>query len=244
MKRIFITSCLITSLALLGTGCSSNQEAGSTYDSTIDSANASETEKGVNCKTVISTQEGDSLDLKKFCTYNGKSDDSIVVSPSTASIKKVGKQSVDITVTDPEGIIYYYTININVTAKPTPTPEPTPTPTPTPETTPEPTPEPTPEDTPDTSSKSNYSRNNYSNSQQQAQQQQEPAPAPQQPQQSSGQQTTGEDDKVSVKKKASGGAASGSTYDSVAACDAAAATTQSHTCTFNAELQKYVLTYQ
>lgn len=240
MKRIFITSCLITSLALLGTGCSSNQEAGSTYDSTIDATNVSEAEKGVNCKTVISTQEGDSLDLKKFCTYNGKSDDSIVVSPSTASIKKVGKQSVDITVTDPEGIIYYYTININVTAKPTPTPEPTPTPTPTPET----TPEPTPEDTPDTSSKSNYSRNNYSNSQQQAQQQQEPAPAPQQPQQSSGQQTTGEDDKVSVKKKASGGAASGSTYDSVAACDAAAATTHSHTCTFNAELQKYVLTYQ
>lgn len=240
MKKIIITAWIISSLAL--GGCSSSQNTSSDYDST-NYKNKTENSEGLKCNESISIQEGETLNLGKYCTYNGEKNDDIVVSPSTVSTKKIGKQSLDVTVTDPNGVIYYYNINVNVTAKPTPTPSPTPTPTPTPEETTDATPETV---APSTNNKSN---NNYSSSnsnssssytQQQAPVQQpvtEPATQP------SGQQTAGEGDAVTTKKKANGGAAAGTTYDSVAACDAAAATTQSHTCTFNAELQKYVLTY-
>lgn len=240
MKKTIVKAFIISSLALVG--CSSSQQASSDYDSTNTKNKIEENTEGLKCNESISVQEGESINLQKYCTYNGKSDEDIVVSPSTVSTKKVGKQSVDVTVTDPDGVIYYYSINVNITAKPTPTPSPTPTPTPTPEETPESTPETvSPSNSQKRNNYSNFNSNSNSSSTQQQMPVQQPAAEP--ATQPSRQQTAGEGDAVTTKKKASGGAAAGSTYDSVAACDAAATTTQSHTCSFNAELQKYVLTY-
>ena len=246
MKKEILKSFLVTSLMLMGlSGCSSSEQTSSSSD--VTSSSETETnDEGLKCKESIEIQEGKTINLKNYCTYNGVSNDDIVVSPSTVSTKKVGEQTVDITATDPEGIIYYYTVKVKVTAKPTPTPEATPTPTPTPEATSEPTQETTVQETPKKNYNYNYSNNNSSSSSSNSQTQQE-APAQQQtveqPSTSTEEEPSGSTSS-SYKKKSnsSSGAASGSVYGDVNSCDAAASTTVSHTCTYD-PTKGWVLTY-
>jgi hypothetical protein len=244
LNEKILKSFLVTSLILMGaSGCSSSEQT----DSSSNATSSSETEtndEGLKCKENIEIQEGKTINLKNYCTYNGISNDAIVVSPSTVSTKKVGEQTVDITATDPEGIIYYYTVKVKVTAKPAPTPEATPTPTPTPEATPEPTQETTVQETP--KKNYNYSNNNSSSSSSNTQTQQE-TPAQQQtveqPSTSTEEEPSGSTSSSYKKKSSSSsGAAAGSVYGDVNSCDAAASTTVSHTCTYD-PTKGWVLTY-
>lgn len=240
LASLFAVTGLLISLSACSTAgvidASSNRQS----DSKTLTTSSKATVHDIKFKDKISVEQGTKLKLLDYCTSDGKKDNSLVIVPASVDTSKVGKQSLDVTITDKNGIIYTQTVEITVTAKSEP----------------EPTTEGKNDDTQQGSTTDNQ-QNNQSTyvpdtqpssggttyTPPQTVQPAASAPQPETPSYTQPSQDAPDNDVIATKPSTSDGAPAGSTYDNINSCDAAASKTKSHACTWSSSANAWVLTY-
>lgn len=238
LASLLVTTGLFISLSACSTAGVIDASSNRSSDSDKLSASSNTTVHDIKFKDKISVEEGTKLKLIDYCTSDGKKDNSLVIVPATVDTSSVGKQSIDVTITDENGVIYSQTVEITVTAKS------------------EPKTEEKNDDTPKGSSTDNQQNNpsTYVPATQpsyggttytppQTVQPTAPVPQPETPSYTQPSQDAPDNDVIATKPSTSDGAPAGSTYDNINSCDAAASKTKSHVCTWSSSANAWVLTY-